>query len=64
MVRGCPIRFYEDFWFVFPMFRHWWDVKTFTGDCFYLLRVLFPSSLNGSQVDPLCFIYLFIFICL
>ena len=48
-----PIRFREGFWFAFPRFCHWWDVKTSKGDFFYISRV----SLNGSQADPL-FIYL------
>ena len=33
--------------------------KTSRGDFFYLLRVSFPSSLNGPQADPLLSFFLF-----
>ena len=58
---GRPIRFYEGFRFAFSRFCHLWDVKTSKGDFFYLSRVLFPSSLNGSQADPLLFFFFFFF---
>ena len=56
---GHPIRFCEGFQFAFPRFFHWWDVKSSRGDFFYLSRVSFPSSLNGSQADPFFLFYLF-----
>ena len=31
---GRPIRFYEGFWFAFPRFCHWWDVKPLGGISF------------------------------
>ena len=45
---GIPIRFREGYQFVFPRFCHWRDVKTSRGDFFYISRVPFPSSFNGS----------------